>query len=185
MFLCMIIVPMIAMFSHKIPPEMRTFCGELLITPINYFSQSLFQSSVASSTGQQETTFNDAPNVRLLGRQASHLARADVSNIAAHPDSSQHPQHSAVVNSPTSYFRDQLISTGAHRLTVEPANDQSGWYHGSCRVAVDAQGQLQRLFHAHAATEYETYERLLKQVQDWQQKTTTHITAKSPSNLSF
>ena len=89
------------------------------------------------------------------------------------------------MNSPTSYFRDQLISTGAHRLTVEPANDESGWYHGSCRVAVDAQGQLQRLFHAHAATEYETYERLLKQVQDWQQKTTTHITAKSPSNLSF
>ncbi|MDA9718590.1 hypothetical protein N9U65_03865 [Planctomycetaceae bacterium] len=164
---------------------MRTFCGELLITPINYFSKSLFQSSVASSTGQQENSFNDAPNVRLLGRQASYLTRASGSNIATNSDSSQHSQHGEVVNSPTSYFRDQLISKGAHRLTVEPANDESGWYHGSCRVAVDAQGELQRLFHAHAATEYEIYERLLKQVQDWQQKTTAHIIAKSPSNLSF
>ena len=181
----MIIVPMIAMFSHKIPSNMRTFFGEVLITPINYFFTSQFQSSVASSSGQQATAFNDAPNIRLLGRQASHLARTDGSNIAAHSNSSQHTQHGAVVDLPTSYFRDQLISTGANRLTVEPANDESGWYHGSCRVAVDAQGQLQRLFHAHAATEYETYERLLKQVQDWQQKTTTHITAKSPSNLSF
>ncbi len=181
----MIIVPMIAMFSHKIPSEMRTFCGELLITPINYFSKSLFQSSVASSTAQQETSFNDAPNVRLLGRQVSHLAKDDGSNIATNSDSSQHLKHDVAVNSSASYFRDQLISNGVHHLTVEPANDQSDWYHGSCRVAVDAQGQLQRLFHAHAATEYETYERLLKQVQDWQQKTTAHITAKSPSDLSF
>ena len=185
MFVCMITVPMIAMFSHKIPSEMRTFGGELLITPINYFSKSLFQSSVASSTDQQETAFNDAPNVRLLGRQASHLGGIDGFNTTAHSYSSQNSQHGAVVNSPTSHFRDQLISTGAHHLTVEPANDQSGWYRGSCRVAVDAQGQLQRLFHAHAATEYETYERLLKQVQDWQQKTMAHITAKSPSNISF
>ena len=185
MFVCMIIVPMIAMFSHKIPSNMRTFFGEVLITPINYFFTSQFQSSVASSSGQQATAFNDAPNIRLLGRQASHHAKADGSDITTNSYPLQHSQHGALVNSPASSFRDQLISTGVQRLTVEPANDQSGWYHGSCRVAVDAQGQLQRLFHAHAATESETYERLLKQVQDWQQKTTAHITAKAPSNLSF
>ena len=52
---------------------MRTFCGEVLITPINYFSNH-YSNHRRIVHGQQETAFNDAPNVRLLGRQASHLA---------------------------------------------------------------------------------------------------------------
>ena len=59
MFVCMIIVPMIAMFSHKVPTAMRTACGEVLIAPINYFAEIIFFPSVASSTDQEIAGFDD------------------------------------------------------------------------------------------------------------------------------
>ena len=74
---------------------------------------------------------------------------------------------------------------GIHRLLVEPASDSSGGYHGSCRIAVDAQGELQRLFHAHAPTESATLEELLQQVRHWQQQVSVRITANSTETLSY
>ena len=185
MSVCMIIVPMIAMFSHKIPTEMRTACGELLIAPLNYLSEILFQPSVASPTSQEIATFDSAPNVSLLAHQDSHRERADDPNTLNQSSSSQQPQHLPVVETPSSSFRDQLIATGVHRLIVEPATDRRGWYDGSCRIAVDAQGELQRLFHAHASTESATFEKLLKQVQLWKQQVPARITAKSPKTLLY
>ena len=55
-------------------------------------------------------------------------------------------------------------------------------YHGSCRIAVDAQGELQRLFHARALTKSATLEKLLQQVRHWQQRVSVNITAKSMRN---
>ena len=181
----MIIVPMIAMFSHKIPTEMRTACGELLIAPINYFSGILFQPPVASITSQEIASFETAPNGPLLAHQDSHLDGLDDPNTLTESSSSQHPQHLPTEETPISSFRAQLIATGVHRLIVEPATDRRGWYHGSCRIAVDAQGELQRLFHAHASTESATFEKLLKQVHHWQQQVPARITAKSPETLLY
>ena len=185
MFVCMISVPMIAMFSHKIPTEMRTACGELLIAPITYFSEIIFQPSVASPTSQETAAFEIAPNVPLLAHQDSHHDRADVPNTLTESSSSQHPQHLPAAEPPISSFRDQLIATGVRRLIVEPATDRRDWYHGSCRIAVDTQGELQRLFHAHASTESATFEKLLKQVHHWQQQVPAHVTAKSPETLLY
>ena len=185
MFACMISVPMIAMFSHKIPTEMRTACGELLIAPITYFSEIIFQPSVASPTSQETAAFEIAPNVPLLAHQDSHHDRADVPNTLTESSSSQHPQHLPAAEPPISSFRDQLIATGVRRLIVEPATDRRDWYHGSCRIAVDTQGELQRLFHAHASTESATFEKLLKQVHHWQQQVPARVTAKSPENLLY
>ena len=181
----MIIVPMIAMFSHKIPTEMRTACGELLIAPLNYFSEIIFQPSVASPTSQEIAAFDTAPNVSLLAHQDSHLDRADDPNTLTESSSSQQPQHLLVAETPSSSFRDQLIATGVHRLIVEPATDRRDWYDGSCRIAVDDQGELQRLFHAHASTESATFEKLLKQVHLWKQQVPTRITAKSTETLLY
>jgi len=181
----MIIVPMIAMFSHKIPTEMRTACGELLIAPITYFSEIIFQPSVASPTSQETAAFEIAPNVPLLANQDSHHDRADVPNTLTESSSSQHPQHLPAAEPPISSFRDQLIATGVRRLIVEPATDRRDWYHGSCRIAVDTQGELQRLFHAHASTESATFEKLLKQVHHWQQQVPARVTANSPETLLY
>ena len=88
---------MIAMFSHKIPTEMRTACGELLVAPLNYFSEIIFQPSVASPASQELPAFDTAPNVPLLAHQDSHRERADDPNTLTESSSSQQPQHLPVV----------------------------------------------------------------------------------------
>ena len=57
------------------------------------------------------------------------------------------------METPASYYRDQLIAAGAHRLLSHQQMIAVVGYHGSCRISVDAQGELQRLFHARALTE--------------------------------
>lgn len=185
MFVCMISVPMIAMFSHKIPTKLRTVCGELLIAPIKYFSEIIFQPSVASLTSQKTAAFEIAPNVPLLAHQDSYHDRADDPNTLTESSASQHPQHLPAAEASISSLRDQLIATGVRRLIVEPATDRRDLYHGSCRIAVDTQGELQRLFHAHASTESATFEKLLKQVHHWQQQVPARVTAKSPETLLY
>ena len=185
MFICMIIVPMIAMFSHKVPTAMRTACGELLVAPINYFSEIIFRPPVASSTGQEMSAFDTAPNVPLLVNRDSHLDISDDPNTSTESSLLQRTQPPTEVKTPTSSCRDQLIAAGVHRILVEPASDSSGGYHGSCRIAVDAQGELQRLFHAHASTESATLEKLLQQVRHWQQQVSVRITANSMKTLSY
>jgi len=185
MFVCMIVVPMIAMFSHKVPTEVRTACGELLIAPINYFAEIIFRSSVASSTGQEIAVFDTTPNVSLLAHRDTHLDISDNQNTSTESASPHHPQYPTKMKTPSSACRDQLIAAGVHRLLVAPATDSSGGYHGSCRISVDAQGELQRLFHARALTESATLEKLLQQVRHWQQRVSVHITAKSTKTLSY
>ena len=185
MFICMIIVPMIAMFSHKVPTAMRTACGELLVAPISYFSEIIFRPPVTSSTGQEISLFDTAPNVPLLVNRDSHLDISDDRNTSTESSLLKRTQPPTEVKTPTSSCRDQLIAAGIHRLLVEPASDSSGGYHGSCRIAVDAQGELQRLFHAHAPTESATLEELLQQVRHWQQQVSVRITANSTETLSY
>lgn len=185
MFVCMIVVPMIAMFSHKVPTAMRTACGELLIAPINYFAEIIFHPSVASSTDQEIAVFDTTSDVPLLAHQHNHLDISDNQNTSAESALPHQPQYPTAMETPASAYRDQLIAAGAHRLLVEPATDSSGGYHGSCRVSVDAQGELQRLFHARASTKSATLEKLLQQVRHWQQRVSVHITAKSMETLSY
>lgn len=185
MFVCMIIVPMIAMFSHKVPTAMRTACGEVLIAPIKYFAEIIFHPSVASSTDQEIAGFDTTPNVSLLAHQHDHLDISDNQNTSTESALPHQPQYPTTMETPASAYRDQLIAAGAHRLLVAPATDSSGGYHGSCRISVDAQGELQRLFHARALTKSATLEKLLQQVRHWQQRVSVNITAKSMETLSY
>ncbi len=185
MFVCMIVVPMIAMFSHKVPTAMRTACGELLIAPIHYFAEIIFFPSGASITGQEIAVFDTAPDVSLLAHRDTNLDVSDNQNTSTESASPHHPQFPTTMETPVSACRDQLIAAGAHCLLVAPATDSIGGYHGSCRISVDAQGELQRLFHARALTESAALEKLLQQVRHWQQRVSAHITAKSTKTLSY
>jgi len=185
MFVCMIVVPMIAMFSHKVPPAMRTACGELFIAPIDYFAEIIFRPSVASPKGEEMAVLDTTPDVSLLASQDTNLEKLNKQNTTTESALSHHPQHPTKMETPASSCRNQLIAAGVHRLLVEPATDSSGGYHGSCRISVDTQGELQRLFHARALTESATLEKLLQQVRHWQQRVSVHITAQSTETLSY
>ena len=180
MFACMTIVPMIAMFSHKIPNEMRTACKKIFLAPINYFSDLILHQSVAADTTLELTDFDEAPNMPLLVKGKKPLRKPDVSGISIGSLTAQHRQQS---QASTTELRDRLITTGVRRLIIKPATDRNNWYHGSCRLSVDAEGELQRLFHAHASSESAVLESLFQQARRWQEKCPLNVATKPAVNL--
>ena len=157
MFACMTIVPMIAMFSHKVPSDMRTVCKNILLTPIYYFSDVILHRSAGSATTLELTDFNAAPNTPLLGIQNLPIEKSVETDNSSISHSSQNQLHT---QASTTALREQLIASGVRRLIIKPATDRNNWYHGSCRLSVDAEGELQRLFHAHASSESAVLESL-------------------------
>ncbi len=211
LFICMIVVPLLAMFSHKIPTEIRAACGELVLQPaidlIEAVARSAdtdpaspavdleappaapFLASTPRPQGQDPLTSAGAGNGPVPATAASTalapaagIAAASLMPAAMPPQAAQPspwPQHALASTSGVPVgperaspqpLRQALAAAGVQRLTIEPAADGSGRLHGSCRLAVDAQGELQRLFHTQALSETETLQNLLDQVSRWQQQ---------------
>ncbi len=198
LFVCMIVVPLLAMFSHKIPPEIRAACGDLILRPAIDLIEAA-ASATEPKPAAPPVTFEAPPAGPLLAgsppteapgtdQPDSPLAENSSSSRAADPatalltsspPASSHqfpPARPAASLSlaagrlDAGSLRQQLAAVGAHRLLLEPTADGSGQFHGSCRVAVDPSGELQRLFHAHASSEAEALQNLLEQVTRWQQR---------------
>ncbi len=178
MFACMTIVPMIAMFSHKIPNDMRMACKKILLAPINYFSGIILFQSVAADTTLELTDFDESPDMPLLVKGKKPLEKSMVSDISTGSFTAQHRQQAS-----TTVLRDKLITSGVRRLIIKPATDRDNWYHGSCRLSVDAKGELQRLFHAHASSESAVLESLFQQARRWQEKWPLNVATKPAVNL--
>lgn len=180
MFACMTIVPMIAMFSHKVPKEMRTACKKILLTPIHYFSDIILYRPIDADTTLELTDFDEAPNMPLLVKRDLPAENSEVLDISTGSLISQHQQQ---VQASTTVLRDQLIASGVRRLIIKPATDRNHWFHGSCRLSVDADGELQRLFHAHASSESAVLESLFQQARRWQEKRPLDVATKPAVNL--
>ncbi len=176
MFACMIVVPMLAMFSHKLPPEVRDTCSRVVLTPAVELIESLARSAEAEES-DADLDFETPPAGPLLagGAAAPPPQVASLPAQAVLPPSAAPVQRTAADRqSPgpdqAASLRHQLAAAGVQRLLIEPAGEGSHSIRGSCRLAVDAEGQLQRLFHASGATEAETLAQLLEQVGRWHRR---------------
>jgi hypothetical protein len=67
----------------------------------------------------------------------------------------------------------QLLSVGAVSFDCQPLPGSEGLYSSSCRVPVDATGQLQRVFQASGHDPGSASAALLEQVMAWRQRATT------------
>ena len=198
LFVCMIVVPLLAMFSHKVPPEIRTACSDLLLRPAIDLIEAAAGSTELKPTpppvdfaaphagpllaASHPTASTET--IRLPTNHAGDAQRPQVTTSEAtlraggSPDSASQLPPAESIDSvlPASSrldskgLRHQLAAAGVHRLILEPSTDGSGQFHGSCRVAVDPNGELQRLFHTHASSETEALQQLLEQVNRWQQR---------------
>lgn len=176
MFACMIIVPMIAMFSHKLPPELRNTISSVVLNPTIDLIESLALSAKAEEPDQARE-FAAPPAGPLLAdradssptRLATPIERADPVTATLHQQYPR-PAQQSLGHDQASALRQQLAAAGVCRLLIEPAGDGSRSVRGSCRLPVDAEGQLQRLFHASGATETETLTQLIEQVGHWHRR---------------
>ena len=176
MFACMIVVPMIAMFSHKLPPELRNAMGKIVLNPAIDLIESLALAAEAEETDQTREFAAPPAGPLLADRVASSPPQPAPSIERDGTDTTTlHQQQPRPARQPLSLdrasaLRQQLAAAGVHKLLIEPASDGSRSVRGSCRLAVDAEGQLQRLFHASGATEAETLSQLVEQVGRWHQR---------------
>lgn len=159
---CMLIVPSLAMFSHLIPTDFR----------------AAVRRHFASATH------------RWLDRPVKAVAAAPApSPVPAAPLSVTDPEPVvALLADRTRQVRDQqardqlavekqLKSLGAVSFECLPQAGPEGLYSSSCRVPVDATGQLQRVFQASGHDAGSASAALLDQVLTWRHR----LAAQPPS----
>jgi len=76
---------------------------------------------------------------------------------------------------------DRLVALGAMAIDVRPLEGVSGVHVASCRVAMDAAGQLHRVFQAPGPGPGEATAALADQVAAWRDRIASHTTAADPT----
>lgn len=148
---CMVIVPALAMFSQHLPVARVRNMLTRTSNPTAPDASREPARSGESSPGAPAAT-------AVAGSAVAPAAEVSRGGGAAGP-----PLDAGVVRQPrpappvdadtvTRAARDRLVALGATGIECQPAGGAGGSVLCSCRVAVDASGQLQRLFQA-AATD--------------------------------
>lgn len=159
---CIVIVPALAMFSHHMPP--------------------LRWPPAWGLTAEQPRVPEARPaEPAAIAAPAVDGGTAGGSPVAAGPGGGNAiaagtAPHRTVVPAPgldlddaTRTARGRLAALGANAIGCQPA--PGGMVLGSCRVAVDASGQLQRLFQTAAPDTATALESLANEVTAWRRRT--------------
>ena len=147
LFACMIVVPGLAMFSHRVPAEFRTATRCALWDPLlawvaNWTNRGAVEEVWAEEpAGMTGDTAASGPGVRSAG--------------------------GPVVESATPRANARLADLGGIAVECRPLDSLSGTHVVSCRVAMDAAGQLHRVFQAAGRTPDEAVAALADEVERW------------------
>jgi hypothetical protein len=160
MFACMTIVPALAMFSHQLPAGLRDAMRTRLWEPVEDWVASLTKREpTKTATASNKPTPIDSPveSPTEPVQGASPVPAKPVAIAASGPSSPS----------------DALASLGATAIDCRPFDGLVGTHVASCRVAVDAGGELHRVFQAAGASPDEAFAALLDTVRSWKQRTAT------------
>jgi hypothetical protein len=143
LIVCMTVVPGLAMFSHHVPSGVRQAARCHLWQPVADWLRPAEPDSASVPA--------PAP--------AGPLGAA-----APAPASSS----TATMGRPAAV--DRLVALGAVEIEVRPLDGASGVHVASCRVAMDAAGQLHRVFQAPGPDPREATLALAEQVEAWRDR---------------
>lgn len=165
----MIVVPALALFSHQLPADLRAKVRSRLWEPVEAWAANLTGSTkaVASSPAVDDTQPQGvAASVAPAEAVAPPTAVGPVAMPAtASPSVAPMP---ASPGNPTG-----LASLGAVAIDCRPLDGAAGTHVASCRVAVDASGQLHRVFQAAGRSPHEAIAALEEAVRAWQSRRAT------------
>jgi len=181
---CMLVVPLLAMFSHKIPSDVRAAMrrglrdglGHCLGRPAEAGAPAPTAAVPAVNVVRVDSTVDSpTPHARV-----DVLAPVTAMVPAASGDTPA-PELVAQLADRSRQARDQqardqrsietrLRDLGAMAFDCQPMPGAGGLYSSSCRVPVDATGQLQRVFQATGADPLAASETLAQQVAAWRQR---------------
>lgn len=141
----MVIVPALAMFSHHLPAGLTATAGRLLVAPVGAWLASWRE---AAGTGGP---------VRA--------ARAEP--LASSPTS---PSLKVITEADRATVRERLREVGATAVECRHLPAATEGHVATCRVALDADGQLQRVFQATGHDSLAAERRLLEEIVAWQER---------------
>lgn len=154
LFACMIVVPGLAMFSHLIPADVRAAARCVL--------------------WDQWAEPGSAPaGVEPDGPTGSPAAVAGGGAGAAAPGAAGSPAGAADGHA-------MLETLGAVAIETRPLEGADGVHVASCRVAMDAAGQLQRVFQAAGPSPAEAVSGLIDQVAGWRERLAARAASQPP-----
>lgn len=167
---CMVIVPALAMFSHHLPPlrwpsawGMTAESPRLPDAPVTAPAASAGDAVDGGAAGGSSVAAG--PGSATADRAAAN----DVAVAVTAPPRPVAPAPGFDPDDATSAARGRLAALGAIGIECQPA--PGGMVLGSCRVAVDASGQLQRLFQAAAPDSATAFDSLANEVTAWRRRT--------------
>ncbi len=174
MVACMIIVPALAMFSHRLPAHVRATVRSCVWEPVETWVASLTKGGEMITTetvviGPKDPA--DTTSHPPADATASPVAAA--SAVATPPAAVPSPVPAALHN------RSTLATLGAVAVECRPFDGARGTFVASCRVAVDESGQLHRVFQAAGQSPDEALTALEQAVRGWQSRRET--TARVPA----
>ncbi|MCE9631573.1 MAG: hypothetical protein K8S94_12775 [Planctomycetia bacterium] len=158
---CMLFVPAVAMFSHRIPADMRKAVREAVGHGVAWW-QGPSQALAASPT----------PSVAVAAPASG--------GTAAIPPTEPPPPvvaEAVVVEAPASQAAQQrrdlerrLEELGGMAFECRPMQGLGGMHVASCRVPLDTSGQLMRVFQASGAGADDATRALVSDVAAWKQR---------------
>lgn len=161
----MIIVPAVAMFSHRIPPDVRRSIRE-----------QVARLAVAVQPAQ-----NDGGGQPVAGVAASvttPAAGSDASSsFTAAPGSAASPLGAAAGSDDVT---GGLARLGAVGFECRPVAGAAGAHVASCSVPLDGSGQLLRVFHVTGADAHSASAALLEDVAAWRDRARVRQAAAGP-----
>jgi len=203
---CMLVVPMLAMFSHRIPPgtreALRTHLWQPTAAGVTRLVRQAMGTAVQPSTevAAEPTPAVPAPAPAFPRPTTAEQPQPPATPVAAAtptvppplppeagpaptaafgppPGFAPQPEPQAGVTTPATTADSgqdrrrsvemSLVKLGAVAIRCEPLAGHEGMHVGSCHVAIDSSGQLQRVFQAAGADPDTALEHLLDEVTAW------------------
>jgi len=147
-FACMTVVPSLALFSHRVPAELRARMRSCLWQPLASWADSGMKPAPARPGEPAEESIVSTPPIA--------------------PSAQFSPRQSAPAGGFSSHGPEPLTRLGAVAVDCRPLDGMAGTHVASCRVAMDAAGQLHRVFQAVGTSPEEALAALTVVVRDWQ-----------------
>lgn len=165
---CMLAVPAAAMFSHRVPPAVRKACWRAVSSPLEAGCAWLKSCVSPASTASEPPPAAGEPPAAAVPIAAVAAAPA---GTTAGPNAPL-PPPAAIVRQEhePDPIQLQLAALGATTVECRPLDGDGGAHVASCHVAIDATGQLLRVFQAVGAEPRAALHALLDDVAAWRRR---------------
>jgi len=183
---CMLFVPAAAMFSHRIPPGLRTAARKGISAAVAWCMETA-RPSAREQPVEPQAPQRDVP----AAPTAVVLATPPASSLTAPAEQSQPavaagdrfdpqlPRASAVGDS-LSPADEQFARLGATGVECRTLRGVEGVHVASCSVVLDASGQLVRVFQASGPDPSAARRSLLDDVTAWRQRIASRVGQDGP-----